>query len=130
VRVAVQKLDGVESVDVSLQRAVADIRLRRGNAVTLDRLRDIVKNNGFTPRDATVSAVGRLVDRGGKPAIEIAPNQALLLTADSKQPAAYTTATERLRSPQSGLFEVTGSIKVATGVPDEIVVSAVRPLTP
>ena len=34
-RVALKKLDGVETADVSLEKATADIRLKPGNAITL-----------------------------------------------------------------------------------------------
>ena len=65
VRVAVQKIDGVESVELSLERAQADIRLRKDNVVSLDRFRQIVKANGFEPKQATVTAVGTVREVGG-----------------------------------------------------------------
>jgi hypothetical protein len=43
-------LPGVESVNVSLEHASADLRLRAGDAITLPQLRSIIKNNGFTRR--------------------------------------------------------------------------------
>ena len=57
VKVAVQKVDGVESVQLSLERAEADIRLKPENRVSLDQFRRIVKGNGFEPREAKVSVV-------------------------------------------------------------------------
>jgi copper chaperone CopZ len=64
VRVAIRKLPGVESVDVSLERATADIRLRAGNAITLAQLRQIIKNNGFASKEAIVTVIGNLIERG------------------------------------------------------------------
>ena len=71
VRVAIQKMDGVESVTLSLERAEADIRLRQENRVSLDQFRKIVKANGFEPRQATVTAVGTAREVGGKLAFEV-----------------------------------------------------------
>lgn len=61
-RVAVRKLDGVESVDVSLERASVTIGLRPGNRITLPQLRQIIRNNGFSAKDATVTAIGTVIE--------------------------------------------------------------------
>ena len=43
-RVAIRKLPGVESVDVSLERGAAEIRLRSDNRVTVPQLRKIIRD--------------------------------------------------------------------------------------
>ena len=60
------KLPGVESAEVSLDKASADIRLKEGNRITLPQLRELLKKNGYPTRDAEVEARGRLVDANGK----------------------------------------------------------------
>ena len=65
VRVAVQKVDGVESVQLSLERAEADIRLKPENHVSLDQFRRIVKGNGFEPREAKVTVSGSYATLAG-----------------------------------------------------------------
>ena len=62
VRVAVQKLPGVESVDVSLERASTDIQLRAGNAITLQQLREVIKKGGFKSGEVQIAATGTLVN--------------------------------------------------------------------
>lgn len=57
-RVAVQRLDGVESVKVSLNDGVAEIRLAPDNSVTLARVREIIRSNGFSPKAAEVVVQG------------------------------------------------------------------------
>ena len=57
-RVAVQKVDGVEHVRVSLNDGLTIVDLRAHNAVTMAKLRQIVKNNGFVSKDASVLARG------------------------------------------------------------------------
>ncbi len=64
-RVAVGKLRGVESVDVTLKRGVAHIRLAAGNRVTLAQVRQIIKEAGYTSREATVAVLGRIERSGG-----------------------------------------------------------------
>jgi copper chaperone CopZ len=64
VRVAVGKIEGVQSVKVSLKEGVATIQLAPANRVTLARIRDAIRKNGFTARQAEVRVAGTLVHRG------------------------------------------------------------------
>jgi copper chaperone CopZ len=81
VRVAVLKLDGVESVEVSLERGLADVRLRAGNSLTIEQLRTTIKRNGFVPGSATVEVAGRLVTRGAGVALAVTGSNAVLTLA-------------------------------------------------
>ena len=54
-----QKVDGVQSVRVSLNDGLTILDLKAGNAVTLAKLRQIIKNNGFVSKEATAVARGR-----------------------------------------------------------------------
>ena len=112
VRVAVQKVEGVESVELSLERAEADIRLRAGNTVSLDRFRQIAKGNGFEPKEAKVTALGTPRDAGGKLAFEVSGVAGLLIVAlDKTSPAALTTLKSAVDSKSPAAFEVTGSVE-------------------
>jgi hypothetical protein len=62
VRVAVRKIQGVDSVRVSLNQAAATIWLRPQNTVTIGRLREAIRSNGFTPKAAAVRVTGRVVE--------------------------------------------------------------------
>jgi copper chaperone CopZ len=95
VSVAIKKLDGVESVDVSLEKATADIHLKPGNAITLPQLRRIIRQSGYPTKDAHVDARGTFVDRNGKPALDLQNGSVLELEA---KPSA----------PVSGIVDVTG----------------------
>ena len=59
-RVAMQKVEGVKSVTVSLKEGVTVLELQEGNAVTLARIRTEIKNNGFVSKDAIVTARGAI----------------------------------------------------------------------
>jgi copper chaperone CopZ len=89
VSVAIKKLDGVESVDVSLEKASADIRLKPGNAITLPQLRRIIRQAGYPTKGAQVEARGTVVDRNGNPALDLQNGSFLELAAKQPvQPAA------------------------------------------
>ena len=122
-RVAVQKLPGVESVNVSLERASTDIQLRPGNSITLEQLRSIIKNNGFTAKEATVTVVGKLIERGGQPALEVTgTNTVMLIVADPKQPAIFKQVQDRLRAKASDAVRITGMVETNADLPDRITV--------
>jgi copper chaperone CopZ len=83
VRVAVEKIQGVEEVSVSLNNGVAVVRLAPDNRVTVAQLRRVIREKGFTPRDAEVRVAGRLEARG---------NALVLVLPDV---AAYTLRTDQ-----------------------------------
>lgn len=64
--VAIKKIDGVESVNVSLNQGRASIVLKPGNTVRLEQIDQAVKNNGFTPRDARIKVRGQVTVIDGK----------------------------------------------------------------
>jgi copper chaperone CopZ len=99
VSVALKKLDGVESVDVSLEKASADIRLKPGNAMTLPELRRIIRQSGYPTKDARVDARGTFVERNGKPALDLQNGSFLELAAGPTTPA-------------GGVVDVTGVSRV------------------
>jgi copper chaperone CopZ len=99
VSVAVKKLDGVESVDVSIEKANADIRLKPGNAITLPQLRRTIRQAGYPTRDARIEARGTVVDWHGKPTLDLQNGSYLEL---STKPAQSTT----------GVADVTGISRV------------------
>jgi hypothetical protein len=53
-----KKVPAVARVRVSLNDGLTFIDLKPGNAMTLTALRQIIKNNGFVSREATVLARG------------------------------------------------------------------------
>jgi len=130
VRVAVRKLDGVESVEVSLERAVAEIRLAPDNRITIARLRQLIKDNGFTAKDAVVTAIGTLIERDGKPAISVAGTDMVwLLTPDPQRPDAHRAAAARLAATQAGVVELTG-VLTAPANPNQLDTLTLQSLTP
>lgn len=70
--VSIRKIEGVESVQVSLKNGTARITLKAGNSVTLQQLRELVRRNGFTPRQAAITAHVDVVGKGSQLEVKIA----------------------------------------------------------
>ena len=126
-RVAVKKLPGVQSVEVSLERAVTEIRLTAGNTITLAQLRKLLKDGGFNSGPADVEVIGTLTQRDGAPAVVVTgTSESFRLTADAKNPEAFrwvtgtaakTTEPVALsgRIDAAGLFTVSKASAVTSG---------------
>ena len=56
-----QKVDGVQTVKVSLKDGLTILDLKPDNTVMLAKLRQVIKDNGFVAKEAQVIARGRLV---------------------------------------------------------------------
>jgi hypothetical protein len=84
----VRKIEGVESIDVSLEKAVADIRLKPNNRVTLAQLRAAIKKNGYATRDAEVEARGRIVLRNGTAVLDLMNGSTMPLERAPEEKAA------------------------------------------
>ncbi|MEX0691388.1 MAG: DUF5818 domain-containing protein [Gemmatimonadales bacterium] len=65
-RVAVGRLEGVDSARVSLDSGFVDLVLTPGNRVTVATVREAIRHQGFTPELATVRVRGRLVREEGR----------------------------------------------------------------
>jgi hypothetical protein len=124
VRVALQKLPGVEAVDVSLEKAIVHMRLRAGNAITLAQVREIIRSNGFSSREAVVTVVGRLVRRGGTPALEVSGTPVVMrIVADAAAPDAFRQVQAADASPA---VELTGTATLAADQQEQIAVRSVQ----
>ena len=55
-----RKVEGVQSVSVSLKEGLTVLDLKPDNKVTLAQLRTVIKNNGFVSKEAQVTARGQV----------------------------------------------------------------------
>jgi copper chaperone CopZ len=60
VRVALKGVNGVESVDVSLNKGLATVTLKGGNTVTMKQLQAAITRNGYSTKQSLVTAIGEL----------------------------------------------------------------------
>lgn len=83
--VAINKIPGVESLEVSLNRGMAAIQLKPGNTVRLEQVWEGVQGNGFTPKEARIRALGEVIVTGGKLQFKVlGVNQAYDLIVDPR----------------------------------------------
>ena len=64
-RVAVEKLDGVDNAEVSLNDGRVSVQFAPQNRVTIAALRRVIRHQGFTPREAKLTLSARIEIRGG-----------------------------------------------------------------
>ena len=87
VRGALQKISGVESVDVSLNKGLAGMKLKPGNTVKLGPIWETIKKSGFTTKDTRVVARGKATAANGKLHFKLTGiDQVFPLVADPKAP--------------------------------------------
>jgi copper chaperone CopZ len=97
VNVALKKVAGVESVEVSLNKGLATVKLKPGNTVSVPQLWQLIHEKGYTPKTTTVSVRGGLATVQGRLQLKVSgTNEILPLAADPKNPALYSEVTKRL----------------------------------
>jgi copper chaperone CopZ len=103
VRGAIKKIPGVETVDVSLNKGLAKVKLRPGNTLRPEDFWQTVQKNGFTPKETTVIVRGEI--QGGK--FKVAgSNQLFDLAPDPKSPKAL----DEVRGQASKTLIIQGSL--------------------
>ena len=85
VSVAFKRFPGVESVDVSLNKGKAAVKLKPGNTVKTEELWETIRKNGFTPKETRVVVRGVLTGHQLKVS---GTNETYELAADSDAPKA------------------------------------------
>jgi copper chaperone CopZ len=78
VRVSVKSVAGVESVDVSLAKGLASVKMKPGNTVTLKQLQSAITKNGFTMKDSTVTVEGTVVVEAGRVQLKVSGSNEML----------------------------------------------------
>jgi len=81
VSVAVKKLEGIDSVEVSLAKASAVITLRADNRITVPLIRRTIRNGGYPTRDARVTARGAFSERDGRSVLDLLNGSVIELVA-------------------------------------------------
>jgi copper chaperone CopZ len=97
VDVALRKVVGVASVEVSLNKGLATVKLKPGNAVSVPQLWQLIHEKGYTPKVTNISVRGELVNLQGKAQLRVVGTKDVLaLSADGKNPAAFDELAKRM----------------------------------
>lgn len=101
-----KKLSGVTAVRVSLNEGKAVVSLAPDSRTTLAQIREVIRDNGFTPKDAEAKVAGRLVHEGERVWIDtgsgrfvVEGGKALPASAAGNDVALWVRIPETLTSP-------------------------------
>jgi copper chaperone CopZ len=83
VRVAIQKYKGVDSVEVSLSKGMASVKLKPGNNIRPAELWETIRKNGYTNKAAHVTVRGQ-VSAGGDRVTVSGSGEVFALEEDSR----------------------------------------------
>lgn len=87
-RVSLKAVPGVDTVDVSLEKGLATVKMKPGNTTTLKQLNEAIAKNGFTMKDSTAIVAGSVVTTNGKTAVQVSgSNDVLNLVPESSSAA-------------------------------------------
>ena len=75
IHVSMKGIQGVNTVDVDLNTGLVTIKLAPGNSAAMRQFNQAVEKNGFTHKDATVVATGKLTGTASAPFFEVAGTQ-------------------------------------------------------
>lgn len=75
IHVSMKGIQGVNTVDVDLNTGLVAIKLTPGNSAVMNQFNQAVERNGFTHKDATVVARGKLTGTAGAPFFEVTGTQ-------------------------------------------------------
>ena len=84
-RVSLKSVAGVESVDVSLEKGLAAVKMKPGNTATLKQLQAAITKNGFTMKTSKAVIAGRVLVSDGKAQLQVSgSNDVVRLVPESQ----------------------------------------------
>lgn len=110
--VSIQKIPGVESVHVSINRGLVTVTLKPGNTVTMEQIRKAILNDAFTPKEARVVAVGQLVSQNGKLQFKVAGANDVFPVAPTPHKSWQKQVGQTVTV--SGLISTSGSLQITS----------------
>ena len=85
---SLKSVDGVDAVSVSLDKGLASVKMKPGNAATFKQLQEAITKNGFTMKPSAVSLIGKIVMMRGQPQLQVSgSNELVNLVPDGSQTA-------------------------------------------
>jgi copper chaperone CopZ len=116
VRVSLKSVSGVDSVEVSLEKGLASVKMKPGNAAMFKQLQEAITKNGFTMKPSNVSVVGKIVTVNGQPQLQVSgSNDLVRLIPENPQTANINSTADK-----SVLVEGTLNEAAKGKVPDSI----------
>jgi hypothetical protein len=85
VRVSLKSVVGVESVEVSLERGLAAIKMKPGNTATLKQLQGAITKNGFTMKESKATVAGTILVADGTTQFKVSGSNDVLQLVPQSQ---------------------------------------------
>lgn len=83
-RVALKSVNGVDTVDVSLNKGLATVTLKDGNTVTIKQLQAAITRNGYSTKQSVITAIGALSLKDDRWVLRVSgSNEEFTLTPDA-----------------------------------------------
>ncbi|MBV8827967.1 MAG: heavy-metal-associated domain-containing protein [Acidobacteriaceae bacterium] len=93
---ALKKVPGVDTVDVSLNKGLATVKLKPGNTVSVPQFWELLHQKGYMPKRTGVSVRGELAAGPGRLQLKVSGTKDVLnLAPDPKNAAAYNDAAKK-----------------------------------
>jgi len=93
VDVALKKVPGVETVNVSLNQGLATVKLKPGNTLSVPRFWELLHEKGYTPKATAISVRGEVSGTPGTLQLKVTgTNDILNLVPDPKNAAGFNEA--------------------------------------
>jgi copper chaperone CopZ len=86
VHVSVKGIKGVDTVDVDLNTGLVAIRFAAGNTAGMRQIEEAIEKNGFTHKDATVTARGRITGTANALFLEVSGTSDRYALSPASQP--------------------------------------------
>ena len=84
-RVSLKSVAGVESVDVSLEKGLAVVKMKPGNTATLKQLQAAITKNGFTMKESNATVAGTILVADGKAQLKVSGSNDVLQLVPQSQ---------------------------------------------
>ena len=91
-RVSLKSVSGVDSVDVSLEKGLATVKMKPGNTATLKELQNAIAKNGFTMKDSPATIAGTIVATNGKTQLQVSGSNELVMLIPESQSSGDATS--------------------------------------
>lgn len=111
-----KRLSGVTDVRVSLNEGVAVVALAADNTTTVESIRKIIRDNGFTPKAARVVLTGKLVRADGRTWLEASGLPRYQLSGVTKD------VESALSARSSGTVQLEGEVPESDSTAHELLV--------
>ena len=97
VYVALKKVPGVESVEVSLNKGLATVKLKPGNTASVPQFWQLIRDNGYTPKRTTLAVRGELAEPQGHIQLKVTGTKDILdVIPEPAHPAVYSQISKKI----------------------------------